>query len=104
MPQSSFDIRILEQAEGCVTLGLAFGEPAQNDRIVCDAVAAMKALNLKGGKLVRFNGPASLPVAMALCHAVAHIFAAVAVFDPKLQKYVVCVSHDPDHPVGTWLV
>lgn len=103
MTTSSYRITMLEQSDGHVTLSLAFDEPAQNDRIVRDAIDAMKALCLTGGKLIRFNGPASLPVAMALCHEVAHIFAAVAVFDPKLQKYVVCVSHDPLVPVGSLL-
>lgn len=103
MTAKSFTVTIIEQTEDCVTLGLAFGEPAQNDRIVRDAIEAMKALHLTGGKRIRFNGPASLPVAMALCHEVAHIFGAVAVFDPKLQKYVVCVSHDPLVPVGSLL-
>ena len=39
-----------EGADQFVTLGLAFGEPAQNDKIVPDAVAAVAALGLKGGK------------------------------------------------------
>jgi len=81
-------------------LKLSFGAPAQNDQIVRDAVAAVKALGLEGGKVVKFNGPASLPVAIAIAHEVAHIYGAVAAFDPKLGKYVVAVSHDPDFAVG----
>lgn len=81
-------------------LRLSFGAPAQNDQIVRDAVVAVKALNLTGGKLVRLNGPASLPVACAIAHEVGHLYGAVACFDPKLAKYVVAVSHDPDFAVG----
>jgi CRISPR-associated protein Csx3 len=86
-----------------VLLHVRFGTAAENDQIVRDAEAAMQTLNLKGGSLVKFNGRASLPVAMVLCHAVAHMFGAVAVFDPKLGKYVVCVSHDPKRPIGALL-
>lgn len=81
-------------------LKLAFGSPAQNDQICRDAVAAIKALELEGGKIVKLNGPASLPVAIAIAHEVAHIYGAVAAFDPKLGKYVVSVSHTPDYTVG----
>jgi CRISPR-associated protein Csx3 len=37
---------------------------------------------------------------MVLCHKVAHLFGAVACFDPKLAKYVVAISHDPAYAVG----
>lgn len=91
----TYEIRILSTSEGAITLGVSFGVPAQNDALVRDAMAAMDELSLPGGKAIRFNGPASLPVAMALCHRVAHLFGYVACDDPKLQKYVVAVSHDP---------
>lgn len=81
-------------------LRLSFGAPAQNDMIVRDAVAAVKELNLTGGKLVKLNGPASLPVACALAHELGHLFGALGCFDPKLGKYVVAISHDPDFAVG----
>jgi len=50
------------------------------------------------------TGPASLPVAFVMCHAVAHLYGAVACFDPKLLGYVVCVSHDPKYKVGDVIV
>lgn len=84
-----------------VLLTLKFGEPAQNDRIVKDAVSALEVRELEGGELVLLNGPASLPVAIAIGHAVAHLFGAVACFDPKMAGYVVSVSHDPERSVGT---
>ena len=76
-----------------VLLRLSFGEAAGNDRIVVDAVAALKALMPLSGSVVYLNGPASLPVACAIAHGICHLFGAVAVFDPKLQGYVVAVSH-----------
>ncbi|OQA38730.1 MAG: hypothetical protein BWY51_00788 [Parcubacteria group bacterium ADurb.Bin316] len=81
-------------------LRLDFGAPAQNDQIVKDAVAAVDTLNLKGGKMIKLNGPASLPVAVALAHEIGHIYGTVAVFDPKLGKYVVAISHDPEYSLG----
>src|SRR3989338_10864155 len=94
-----YKVEIIERGEA-TTLRLAFGEPAQNDVIVRDAVAAVQALNLEGGKVIRLNGPASLPVAIAIGHVVAHLYGAVAAFDPKLGKYVVAVSHDPEFEIG----
>ncbi len=83
-----------------VLLRLSFGTPAQNDQIVKDAVAALASLALPGGQTVFLNGPASLPVACAIAHGVSHLFAEVAVFDPKMAGYVVAVSHGA-REVGT---
>lgn len=93
--KSTYNIKL----EGDV-LKLSFGTPAQNDQIVKDAVEAIKNLNLEGGKIIKLNGPASLPVAIALSHEVGHIYGAIAAFDPKLGKYVVAISHDPEFKIG----
>lgn len=86
-------------------LNLSFGDPAQNDQIVKDVVARLNEMDksgeLSGGGVILLNGPASLPVAVAIAHAVAHRFAAVAVFDPKLNGYVVSVTHDPAYKLGS---
>ena len=86
--------------DGLETLTIGFAAPAQNDAIVVDALAAIHQLNLKGGRGVLFNGPASLPVAMALAHAVAHLYEFVACMDPKLARHVVAISHTPDYRPG----
>lgn len=86
------------------TLKIGFGQPAQNDQIVRDVVARLvemdQAGELDGGGVIKLNGPASLPVAVAIAHAVVHKFSAVGVFDPKLAKYVVAATHDPAYTVG----
>jgi CRISPR-associated protein Csx3 len=97
---SSYRAEILSAAEGVVTLRLAFGDPAQNDRIVPDAADAIAALNLEGGKCIKLNGPCTVPAAIAIGHSVAHLFGYVAFFDPKLMHFVVCISHDPSVRVG----
>lgn len=101
---STYFVEKVSDTDGVVELKIGFtAEPAPTTRIVPDAVAALGELRLTGGKLVKFNGPAALPVAMALAHAVAHLFGAVACFDPKLSGYVVCITHDPDYPLGQLL-
>ena len=85
-------------------LKVGFGQPAQNDQIVRDAKARLDEMvaskELAGGKVIKINGPASLPVAIAIAHAVAHLYEVVACFDPKLSKYVVAVSHGSDNAPG----
>jgi CRISPR-associated protein Csx3 len=55
---------------------------------------------LSGGSLLRINGPASLPVACVLVHKVAHLYGAIGVFDPKLGKYVITITHNPMYKLG----
>jgi CRISPR-associated protein Csx3 len=85
-------------------LKVGFGDPAQNDQIVRDVVARLaemeQAGELNGGGLIKLNGPASLPVAMVLAHKLAHLYQAVACFDPKLSKYVVAITHGDKYAVG----
>lgn len=89
------------------TLKIGFGSPAQNDQIVRDAEARLdemaKSGEIAGGEVIRVNGPASLPVAMVLAHKLAHLYQAVACFDPKLSKYVVAIAHGGKHAVGDLL-
>jgi len=85
-------------------LRVAFGDPAQNDQIVRAAVKRLAEMTesgeLSGGPMIKINGPASLPVAVAIAHGVSHLFETVAVFDPKLGKYVVSVSHGETYKPG----
>lgn len=83
-------------------LRVGFDQSAQNDQIVRDAVTRLDGMvkdgTLAGGPVLKINGPASLPVAIAIAHAVAHLYEVVACFDPKLAKYVVSVSHGTTRP------
>jgi CRISPR-associated protein Csx3 len=86
------------------TMNVSFGAPSTNDSIVREVTETLKDMagdgTLEGGPLLKINGPASLPVAFVLAHAVLHIYGVVAVRDPKLGKYVVVASHAPDYSVG----
>lgn len=83
-------------------LKIGFGEAAQNDQIVKDAKAAAEAVKaeIQGQPVLKISGPASLPVAMLLAHEFNHIVGSVACFDPKLNKFVICISHNPDYAIG----
>ncbi|MBD2389269.1 MAG: CRISPR-associated protein Csx3 [Anabaena sp. CoA2_C59] len=85
-------------------LRVSFGEPAQNDQIVKDAAAKLEQMiqsgELAGGQLLRINGPISIPVAFVLAHKLAHIYGAIGFFDPKLSKYVICITHNPAYRLG----
>jgi CRISPR-associated protein Csx3 len=85
-------------------LKIGFGSPAQNDQIVKDAETRLNDMiavgELKGGDVIRVNGPASLPVAMVIAHKLAHLYGAIACFDPKLSKYVVSIAHGGKFAIG----
>lgn len=85
-------------------LRVGFADPAQNDQIVQDAAVRLDELlslgQLAGGKLLKINGPASIPVAFVIAHKVAHLYGAIALYDPKLASYVVCITHDPAYKLG----
>jgi CRISPR-associated protein Csx3 len=98
-----FTAAITAESDGVVTLTIGFGEPAANTQVVPDAIAALAALKLSGGQGIHFNGPASLPAAMALAHSVAHLYGYVACYDPKLKGYIVAISHDPGFRPGQLL-
>lgn len=83
------------------TLRVSFGsDPGTNAEITAYVDAAIRDMKLAGGKLIKINGPASLPVACVLAHRLCHLFGVVAVFDPKISGYVVAITHDPAFKVG----
>ena len=101
---TKYNVEIMNNTENVITLKIEFGEPGSNDEIVQDAKAAVEAVSEEVmGKTVLLNGPASLPVAFVLAHTLNHICPAVAVFDPKMGKYVVAVTHTGDYRVGELL-
>lgn len=52
------------------------------------------------GPLLKINGPCTLPIGFAIAHKVCHLYGAVAVFDPKLDGYVVVCSHGSEYKIG----
>jgi len=79
-------------------------EQVGNDQLVKDASAGLDRLietgELQGGELLKISGPISLPVSYVISHRVSHLYKAIAVFDPKMSRYVVTSSHDPTYRVG----
>ncbi len=80
---------------------------AQNDTLVQEVTQQLEQLitdkEITGGELIKINGPSSLPIAYVLAHKLCHLYQAVAVFDPKLSKYVVSITHSANYPLGTLL-
>jgi CRISPR-associated protein Csx3 len=92
-------------AEKDNVLRLAFGEnPAQNDVLVKETAQKIEALinmgAITGGEIIKLNGPASLPIAFVLAHKLNHLYQAIAVFDPKISKYVVAIAHGDKYKLG----
>ena len=85
-------------------LKVGFADPEKNPAIVRDAVGKLEALASAeanyGGKIVFVNGPASLPAAMAISHAIAHRYGAVACFVPPEKRYVVAIAHGGEYAPG----
>ncbi|MCM2373997.1 hypothetical protein [Aporhodopirellula aestuarii] len=100
---SLYEAKIVENTPDRLVVEVAFGEPATNDKIVPAAVSVVEKLQLTGGPMILFSGPMSLPVAFAVAHIVAHRYGVVGIHDPKLRAYVVAISHDPAHTVGSLL-
>lgn len=98
---TTFNVSVESASPERTVFRVGFGEPGTNDTLVKDASEALKALGDVGGKLALMNGPASLPVACVLAHHLSHRFGAVGCFDPKLQAFVVAITHDPTVPIGT---
>ncbi|MBF0586931.1 CRISPR-associated protein Csx3 [Prosthecochloris sp. N3] len=86
-------------------LFIGFGKtPAQNDVLVKEAEHQLDELINKGeicgGEIIRINGPTTLPVALVLAHKLSHRYQAVAMYDPKLSRYVIAIAHGDKYSVG----
>jgi len=101
MTTSSFLIQF-DSASGTLKIGFNPDKPSTNVDLVQDAAAVIAGLSdqIAGTPCLKINGPASLPVAFVLAHALCHIVGSIAVFDPKLGKHIVTVSHNPDFTIG----
>ena len=71
-----------------------------SDQLVVRADAAVKELDVRGGKLLLLNGRMTLAVASVIVHKTVHLFSAIAIMDPKLNAYIVTVIHGGDYEVG----
>lgn len=81
------------------------GKEADGDQILRDANAQLERLinsgKLSGGnQLLKINGRSTVLAGFLIADRLAHRYSSLAVFDPKLGKYVVTVSHSQDYRVG----
>jgi hypothetical protein len=84
------------------TYTIGFGdEPADNtDLTQLVSKATYEIPSELHGSVALVTGKASLPVSYALSHNLGHYHKAVAVYDPKLQGFVVAITHDSRYPLG----
>ena len=91
-------------------VGFTKGLRASGEKVVMDALITIEQMQergqLTGGKLLKIDGPQSIAVAYLIAHKIAHLYGAIAIFDPKVGKpgfktYIVVISHDPDYAIGT---
>ena len=84
----------------------------RGNQIAVDAAARIEELissdRLKGGKLIKINGKASLLASYIIAHRLQHLYSAIAVYDPKIcdvgiDRYIVTVQHGFDRPIGSVL-
>lgn len=76
-------------------------QPANNDDLVKEAVRKVRLyIDDLHGVFLKINGAASLAVAIAIACQVKGVVSGIAVFDPKLQKYVVVHTLNPYYQLG----
>lgn len=90
-------------------LRVGFGKPGDGDQIVRDASARLDEMiasgELVGGRLLKIDGPASVPVSYLIAHKVSHLYGAIAIFDPKIGRqgyktYITAITHTPAYKLG----
>lgn len=58
---------------------------------------------LKGGKILKINGKSSVLASFIIAHKVSHLYANIAVFDPKIDGYVTTIRHGGQYAIGDFL-
>lgn len=81
------------------------GGEFDGDLILKDAKIQLENLinsgQLPGGKkLLKINGRSTVLASFFIANKLAHKYSGIAVFDPKLDRYVTTISHSPHHQVG----
>lgn len=100
MSDAIYDIQVSKTDANTTLMNVRFGSPATGDQVLLAANALLESLPLGGGRLLLINGPMTLPIAFLIAHKVVHLFANVAVFDPKLNSYLVVANHGGPYHVG----
>jgi CRISPR-associated protein Csx3 len=79
--------------------------PADGDQIVAEVESQLEQMiangELRGGNLLKISGRIPVLACYTLAHKVADLYRAVAVFDPRLEAYVVVNSSRNEYPLGS---
>lgn len=98
---ATFEVKLDRVSAEAHLIKVGFGAAGTNCEIVKDCELQIKDLKLKGGKLLLINGACTLPAAFCICNNVKHLYQNVAVYDPKLTAYVVCINNGGSYDVGS---
>jgi CRISPR-associated protein Csx3 len=97
--------RVNDSSDGATILSIGFNPEIGADpgQVLVDAIAALDKVDLKGGKLVKLNGMASLPIIASLTDRLSRNYDAIAVYDPKIpgdEKYVITHTKTREYTFG----
>jgi CRISPR-associated protein Csx3 len=85
---------------------------AEGNQIVADIAARIEekinSKELRGGKFIKINGNMTVAGCYVIASHLAHLYATIAVFDPKLgspgiDRYIVSIQHGSKHQIGSVL-
>ena len=97
---SVYHVEIQQKNKNGTVLKMGFGDSAPGNQIVTAVTQLIEQVDLTGGGVVLINGPMTIPVAFIIAHKVLHLFSCIAVFDPKLDGYIVVTNHGSAHATG----
>jgi CRISPR-associated protein Csx3 len=99
-----YKLEILKEDEQhLLSIGFLPEIQANNDefvKYVDKHLSLMTSGGVFGGRLLLINGSCSLPIMAVIAHKLGRMYGAIAVFDPKLQSYVVSIAHGGSLAVG----
>lgn len=85
-------------------LRVGFSESGESPQILIDTIRLLKDLNqsgqLSGGPFIAVNGECSVISAYAICDYLSRLYSTIAIYDPKLNGYVVIKSATTGYQVG----
>lgn len=68
-------------------------------KMASSEITDLKTL-VKHGGVLKITGRCSLPLMSFLTHSFGHLHQAICVYDPKLDRFLVTISHSPEYSVG----
>ena len=106
VPNTTLDPSFLIYWENDILIAkIKNGKEVDGDQILRDAKAQLEGLINsgklpRGNRLLKIDGRSTVLAGFLIADRLAHRYSSLAVFDPKLGKYVVTISHSQDYQIG----